>query len=157
MSGKLANSGPLPDEGTSSKGMLEKSTPEDVPAQEVGLATDTPLRTENDSMADIETGHAVENIKPDEQPPTSMEDGATDIEAEQALEEASSEEEAASMLTMREQDTSEQDMVAMSVNGNHTGQTSPAVAQSNGTPWHIYPLKTLQKNPLLQVLQKKPL
>src|SRR5207302_4901463 len=45
-------------------------------------------------------------------------------------------------------DTSEQDTVPMGADGNHTGQTSPAVAQSNGTPWHIYPLQVLQKKPL---------
>ena len=215
MSGTLTNSGPLPDEGTSPKGTLEKSPPEDATEQEVGLTQDAPLRTEDDSMADTGTDHASRSIQPDKQTPASTEDGTTDIETEQALEDDSSEEDIASIRAVPKQDTPEQDAVLMGMNGDHnapeqnttsvdatpghqdmteqdaipsntatnnhdateqdavslstatgdddtskqdvvpmgangnkTGQTSPAVAQSNGTPWHIYPLKALQERPI---------
>ncbi|HYL42803.1 MAG TPA: hypothetical protein VEU97_05410 [Ktedonobacteraceae bacterium] len=215
MSGTLTNSGPLPDEGTSPKGTLEKSTPEDATVQEAELTQDAPLRSEDDSMADTGTDHASRSIQPDKQTPASTEDGTTDIETEQTLEDDSSEEDIASIRAVPKQDTpeqdavptgmngdhntpeqntasmgattgnqdmaeqdaiplntatnnhdateqdavslstatgdddtSKQDVVPMGANGNKTGQTSPAVAQSNGTPWHIYPLKALQERPI---------
>src|SRR5207302_11308931 len=115
-----------------------------------------PPRTEDDnsdnSIADMERGHAVRNIKPHKQTPVSIEDGTTDIETEQTLEDASSEEDTVSMHGIHKQDMTEQDAIPVTMNGIHhvpeqnTASTGATTGDHDATEQEVVPLRTVTSN-----------